>query len=434
MAKYVLEDMVKTKRARKPVRRVEEVPPVKNIEPEEFIEREEFIPEKKISRQSKGGSRHALWAVAFISALFFGFAISFLFSSGKVSVNPKMEDVALNENFSASSVPQNGSLFFDMVVISGEEKNTIGATEEKDVAERATGTAVIFNSFSAAPQKLAIDTRLIGSNGKIYKTKVATTVPGMSGGTAGSVEVGIYAAEAGEAYNSGPLDFNILGFKGTPKYDKFKVRTKTGTEIKGGFVGKAPVVSEEEKTSAVTTLKTDLEARLLQKATDQIPSGFILFKDAVFLNSDEADIASVYNPDKTMTLTLKGTLYGILFNEQKLTKKLAESSVPKYDGSEVYVPNIRDLKFSLSGAGDVPFADLKNINFNLSGSAKFVWKVDEGGLTQVLLGQPKKDFADILSKYENIESASLKINPPWRSSIPEKTEEVKIIVNYPKQS
>lgn len=438
MAKYVLEDMVKTKRANKPIKAIkEEVFPVKNIETEEINiarEEKEKVKTKKIKYYPEsgggGGGRHGLWFVASVSVLFFAFAISFLFSSAKISINPKTQDIALNENFSASSEAQNGTLFFDMVVISGEEKETIQAAEEKEVSERAEGVAVIFNSFSSASQKLAIDTRLLGSNGKIYKTKGVVTVPGMEGSTAGSVEIGIYASEAGEEYNSGPLDFNIVGFKGTPKYDKFKVRTKTGTEIKGGFKGMAPVVSVEEKTEAIASLKTALSAKLLQKATDQIPDGFILFKDAIFLNTSDADVSSLYNTDKSMTLGLKGTLYGILFSEQKLTKKIAENSIPKYDGSDLYIPDIRSLKFSLTSQ-NAAFDDLKNISFNLSGPAKFVWKVDENQLAGALLGLPKKDFIGVLSKYQNIESASLKVNPPWRSSIPEEIKDVKIIVNYP---
>ncbi|MBI2631228.1 hypothetical protein HYW73_03395 [Candidatus Nomurabacteria bacterium] len=439
MAKYVLEDMVKTKRARKTVKDTskeiktnvyfeEEPETIKTFKAEETKE----VKPKKIKNNSNNKSRRALWFVACMSALFFIFALSFLFSSAKVSVNPKTEDLVLSENFGASSLPQNGSLFFDLVVISGEEKNIIQATEEKEVVEKATGTVLIFNSFSAASQKLAIDTRLEGSNGKLYKTKTPLIVPGMAkDGTAGSAEAAIYAAEAGEEYNSGPLDFQIAGFKGTTKYDKFKVRTKTGTEIKGGFKGRAPVVGEEEKIEAAASLKTALSAKLLKKATDQIPSGFILFKDAIFLNTSENDISSKYNDDKSMTLTLKGTLYGILFSEDRLTKKIAESAAAKYDGNDVYIPNIRNLKFSLFSQNDHSFENMKSINFNLSGPVKIVWKLDTKKFTDYLLGKPKKDFVSILSEYENIESASLKINPPWRKSIPEKTEDVKIILNYP---
>ena len=45
-----------------------------------------------------GNSRYTLWFVALISVIFLLFALSFLFSSAKVSVNPKIQDVTLNEN------------------------------------------------------------------------------------------------------------------------------------------------------------------------------------------------------------------------------------------------------------------------------------------------------------------------------------------------
>ena len=52
--------------------------------------------------------------------------------------------------------------------------------------------------------------------------------------------------------------------------------------------------------------------------------GFILFKNAIFLNTDNSNVSPVYNKDNSMTLTLSGTLYGLLLNEQQLTKKIAE--------------------------------------------------------------------------------------------------------------
>ena len=452
MAKYVLEDMVRAKRARKEIPAKDEkvislnpklvrdtetdFVPVERPAPREIrreAPREVFEP-VYASSSRKGGSRYALWIVAFLSVVFFGFAVSFLFSSATVTVTPRMETVELKENFSASSEPVGGNLFFDLVVISGEEKKALEATEEKDVALRAKGTAVIFNGWSASPQKLDIDTRLSGSNGKLYKTSSKITVPGMkSDGTPGSVEVGIYAAEAGEEYNSGPLDFQIVGFKGTPKYDKFQVRTKQGTEIKGGYKGKAAVVSDEEKKVAGAALREELRGNLTKKASEQIPPGFILFNDAVFLDASDEGVTTSYNDDKTLTLTQKGTLYGLLFNEQRLTKKIAEGVVDKYDGSDVYISNIKDLKFELIDPGTVSFSELKSLNFTLSGSANIVWKIDERKFAFSLLGQPKDKFMEILSKNPNIESAVLKVTPPWRRTIPEKKEEVKIIVDYPKK-
>ena len=165
-------------------------------------------------------------------------------------------------------------------------------------------------------------------------------------GKPGSIEAGIYAAEIGEEYNSTPLDFKILGFQGTPKYSKFYGRSKG--DITGGFKGKSSIISALDKTTAVSELKATLETKLLKKATDQIPSGFILFKDAIFLSIDDQNVSFIPDKENTTLVNIKGTLYGFLFDEKKLTTKIAQDIIDNYDGSGIYMPNIRDLTFSLS--------------------------------------------------------------------------------------
>lgn len=381
-------------------------------------------------------SRRLLWSLAFVSVVFCFFAISFLFSRAEITVFPKTTEIELRQNLFASKEANNGNLDFRLMVVSDEEVKTIQATEEKDVEIRATGAVIIFNSFSSSPQTLSIDTRLEGSNRKIYKTQEKIIVPGMGAdGTPGKAKVVIYAAEAGEEYNSGPLDFTILGFKDTPKYSKIIGRSETGTEITGGFKGRAPAVSEEEKAKATEALKKGLREKLLMKSADY-PDNFILFKDAIFINMDDSNITTYYNEDKSMTMKIKGTLYGFLFNEQKLIEKIAKNNVEKYDGSDIYISNIKDLIFSLSPQtgstnNDISFGDIQDINFNLSGTAKIVWKLDEDKFMADLLGRSKKDFDQILSEYKNIDSAHLKLRPMWRMSIPDKINDINITVNYP---
>jgi hypothetical protein len=423
MPKHFLEDMVKDKRQRQGIQKAKS-------EPEELekIWGTEEINEIGMNRV-KNKSRYMLWFVALISVVFCLFALSFLFSSAEIKIDPKTQDVVLNENLFASKGLNNDGLFFDLVIISGEESTTVKTSGEKDVLEKATGIAVIYNDFSSSPQTLSIDTRLEGSNGKIYKTQVKTVVPGKSkSGTPGSVEVKIYGAEAGEEYNSTPLDFKILGFKGTPKYSKFYGRSKGA--IVGGFKGRIPAVSDTEEATAIDSLKNILQMKLFQKAVDQIPSGFVLFKDANFFNVDNTDIPFDVVGDN-LKITLKGTLYGLLFNEQKLTKKIAENNIEKYDGNEVFIPNIKNLTFKLINKDSASLEDMKNINFNLTSSIKIVWKLDVDKFTTDLLGKSKKDFNQILSQYPNVDSALLKLNFPWIRSLPDKIEDIKIIVNYP---
>jgi hypothetical protein len=427
MPRNLLQDMVKVKTS-KPIPIIREKErPVRNVE-NTGGEREKIPNEIK---QSKKVSKYRIYFVAIISVVFLLFALSFLFSGAKVTIVPKGEEIPLNENLSAIKDPNTPDLSFDLVIISGEENKTIQGGEVKDVAVAATGTVVIYNAYSSVSQNLDIDTRLEGSNGKIYKTNKKITVPGMAkDGTPGSIEVGIYGAGTGEGYNSAPLDFKIFGFKGTPKYSKFYARSKG--EIAGGFTGKSPVVSSLDKTTAVSELKIDLEAKLLKKVTDQIPSGFILFKDAVFTSINDKDTSFIPDKDNTVIVNVKGTLYGLLFDEQKLTKKIAQDTIDKYDGSEVYIPNIRDMVFTLADKGSISFADVKTINFTLTGTPKIVWRVDEAKFTADLLGKKKTDFNQILAQYPNIDSAVLVIRPFWKSSFPDKSKSIQIIVNYPK--
>ncbi len=371
--------------------------------------------------------RSGIWLVAGVCLVFLFFAISFLFAKATVTVNPKIKDLVLNENFSATKDSTTDELPFDLVVISGDEAKTVPATNQKEISQKAQGLVMIYNAFSSSPQALGAGTKLEGSNGKIYTTQTKITVPGIAKDKPGSVEVNIYGAETGEQYNSPPLDFKIGLFKGTKKYSGFYGRSKG--EITGGLKGKFPVISESQKNNVINELRTALQAKLLKKVTDQIPSGFILFKDASVLNikDENAEFAS---KDNMLPIKIKGTFYGLLFDEKKLTKKIAGDNIEKYDGSAVYLLNIKDLTFSMPET--ILLADVKNVSFSLSGATKIVWKFDADKLTTDLLGKSKKDFNQILSQYPNIDSADLALSPFWARTLPNKIKDIKVIVNYPK--
>ncbi len=446
MSKILLQDMtVKKKRQvikpREPIfapkenffKELDEVKEVKEIK-EVKAKREIYRENNTEPKYVKNKSRYMLWSVALVSLTFCLFAISFLFSKAEVEVTPKMKDIVLNKSFSATSEASNDSLSFNLVLVDGIETKEVKTTEYKEVKEFATGRVLIFNAFSSSSQKLDIDTRLEGSNGKIYKTKKAITVPGKNKDEVpGSVEVEIYGTEAGEGYNSAPLDFKIFGFKGTPKYSKFYGRSKG--EISGGFTGNAPYIPEAEKLVIVNDLKVALKEKLVKKA---VAPGFALFKEAVFLKVEDSDIDFDVSKKDTITVKIKGTLSGILLDENKLTKKIAEKNIEKYDGSDVFIPKLNSLTFSLTPLGadassedNISLENLKNISFTLSGAIQVVWRLDVEKFSKDLVGTLKKDFNQISLNYPSIESSKLKVNPTWKRSLPDEIENIKVIVNYP---
>lgn len=423
MAKNIFQDMVKVNHTRRghTVAKPEKAPKII-----EKIDREEINPVSY--RNDRPKNHRGIWVVATVAIVFFLFALSYFFARGEITLSPKIKEVNLNQNFSAVSGGVDDVLPFNMVAISGEEKQEVSAGEERQVSIPATGQVVIYNNFSQVPQKLDINTRLEGSNGKLYKTAKAVTVPGLAGTTPGKVEVGVYGAEPGDSYNSKPLDFKIFGFKGTPKYEKFYARS-TG-DLSGGFIGKSKVPTAEDRSKAEAELKDKLRADLWQKANNQIPEGFILFKDAVILDIDNGGAPTAETTASGSTISIKGTLYGALFSVDKLSKKIVEDSIDLKEGEDVYISNLNDLTFKFSDL-NTTLKDVKTLNFSLSGVAKFVWRVDEKSLMQDLLGRKKKEFNQVLLKYPNIDSASLSLSPVWNRTLPSKEKDIKILVNYP---
>ena len=171
--------------------------------------------------------------------------------------------------------------------------------------------------------------------------------------------------------------------------------------------------------------------KLLKKVTEQIPKGFILFKDAVFLNTHNENPIP-FSKETAVPISLKGTLYGFLFDEKKLTNKIAKDSIEKYDGSDVFIANMKNLSFSIVHKENISFNDVKNIDFTLKGTSKIVWSFDAEKFKNELLNKKKKDFSLALLKYPNINSANLTLKPFWRMSFPNGAQDIEIIVNYPK--
>lgn len=458
MPKKVLQDMVKTKRVNTPIASIKKDSitrpssspqsslqnsknnlddgneiKMKVVMNKQELEQELFNrPRPRVSLSDEIGnnkerSNQAMWFIAIICVFVLLFSVSLLFVEAKVTINPHVEDLNLNENLSAVRDQKTDGLSFDLVVLSGNSDTTLTATEQSEVEMSAKGTAIIYNNFSGATQALDINTRLEGSNGKMYKTEKKVVVPGKkSDGTPGSVEVGIYGFEPGAEYNSGPLDFKIFGFKGSPKYTKFYARSKG--DITGGKKGLSPAISDETKNTAISGLEDSLKAKLIQKVESQIPEGFILFKDATFMQIDNKN-EKVDLEKNTITLDIRATLYGILLKESELTALVAKNKVKDYSGEESYIKDLSTLTFDLSTSPET-LKDAKIISFNLSGITDLVFKVDEDKIASDLLGKRKKDFNSLMTSYKNIDSANLVLKPFWKKTIPDKLKDIKVLVNY----
>jgi hypothetical protein len=302
---------------------------------------------------------------------------------------------------------------------------SIPATGEEDAEERASGQIVVFNDFSADEQRLITNTRFETPDGLIYRIDEPVVVPGQrseSGETIpGSIEVIVYADEPGERYNIGLTDFTIPGFEGSPRFEGFYARSKT--PMSGGFVGTRLTASDGDLESARTELRTELDRELRAQAAAEVPGGYQLFEDAVFIAHESLSSGGSGN---TVEVQEKGTLYGALFREEDFSRFIASNTIAGYEGEPVEARDLDALSFSIAERDTTrPWID-DSVSFTLTGNMKMIWLHDEARLRADLAGRAKDALPTILSGYPSIQEAEVSLRPFWRQTFPEDMEDITI--------
>jgi len=206
----------------------------------------------------------------------------------------------------------------------------------------------------------------------------------MKDGKPGTVEVTIYADEAGEAYNVGLVDFTIPGLAGSPQFESLYAKAKT--PIGGGFVGARPVVSESKAAEVRGVAREALTADLNGTIADQIPSGFTLLADSVSvsfesLSNGEGDGAG------NATIREKGTASALVFPTDALASAIARKTIGTYDDDAVTIGSTNTLKVTnlptiteLQGATELTIA--------VEGTVDIVWKVSVSDIKTGIAGNP----------------------------------------------
>lgn len=363
--------------------------------------------------------------LAIIVCVFF---LSSYFSRAYVTITPKTDVIEVNESITAYKNRTDGVVFTAMTV-RDEASVPIEESQKQKVERHAEGKVVIYNSYSNTSQKLLIDTRLRAKvSGKIYKTKEAAVVPGrvLQNGTVvpGSVEVGIYAEEAGEEYNGSPDDFSIVGFDGTPKATGFYARSVA--EITGGFIGEEYTVSDNTKEEAKSKAKDDLAKLLLNQAMFEAPEGSLVYEGLTNFVLDENGIIEEREGEKVFTIG--GSLTAFIIPKGALENFIVSKHNEQKE--DIKISRLENYKFSFSDPEVIKKTDpanLDQISIEVDSPITLTWEIDEEMLASRVAGKAKKEFGDIIKEFKSIAGADLIVRPVWNSKVPDRLD--RVIIN-----
>jgi hypothetical protein len=425
MTRKIMSDIIVSKKS---IRQI----PVASEKRRRVVEKAEEKSVPNIHRRPTN-PKFAIWFIAgiWLLALFFG--LSMVFSSATIIVKPKTEKITFaDDTYTAKSETANDTdLTFEVLNVKQSIGENVEATEEKAVSQKATGKIIIYNDYSTAPQRLINNTRFEANNGKIYRINSSVIVPGYKKVgdkiTPGSIEATVFADQAGEEFNLKLTDltgdFKIPGFKGDQRYQSFYARLKE--DIVGGFVGKQRIVAEELRKSTEESLKTKLKEQLLKELYAIKPDNYIILTDGYSINY--TNTADSIVDERNVKINIEGDLNGIVFNNSKLAKYLANKKITDFDNLPIEIIPAENLVATFKGEDSANLWKSKTLLISLTGDATIKWQYDGDALKKDLAGKKEADLKNLTSKYsDSIVSLKVIFRPIWTRYFPDNPNKIRV--------
>ncbi len=374
-----------------------------------------------------------IWLIAIICLLALFFSISILFSSATVIISPKIQNISFDNDLYTAKTNSTGlsEISFEVLNIKQQVGEIVEATEEKEVSQKATGKIIIYNNYSSVSQRLINNTRFEAKNGKVYRINSSVIVPGYKKDTTGkvipgSVEATVFADQAGEGYNLLQADltgdFKIPGFKGDPRYDSFYALLKE--DIVGGFIGLQRIVADGVRATTEEIIKTKLKEQLLKELYASKPENYLFFQDGYSIAYSKLLDTAVDN--NSVKINIEGSLNGIVFNNSKLAKYIADKKITDYDGLAIELIPTENLTVTFTG-DDTNLWKNDTLKIKLDGEAIIKWVYDVEAIKNDLAGKKEAEINNILNKYKNsVTGIQVIFRPVWTRYFPDNTNKIKI--------
>ena len=372
--------------------------------------------------------------IALVCVLAIAYALSIVYARATVSIVPASIVIPIDGTYTSTFNASNASntLTYQIIQTSSQLTQTVPASIGPVTTTYAKGIVILYNNYSSASQKIIAGTRLSSGNGLIYTTNTSVIIPGLSKGVAGSVPVAITAAAGGSNYNIAPSDlipdpsygdFNIVAYKGGPKYAGFYARLNpNGAGITGGSSGHQIIISSSTVSSVNQTIQQSLQKTLLAQAQALVPAGSVLFNNAYAISY--TPIAASSTSSTTAVVGMQASLSGIVFNKIALAKTVA----PTQYSSSFDPQGFESMQFTIINPQAFSYTNGAPLNFSLIGNMDLIGIVPTSTLTAQLSGLSSAGGTAVLKGYSAIGTAHVTMFPFWKHSFPSSPSRISVVI------
>ena len=392
------------------------------------------LPNFSIGGWFSGLSKKTLYIYGLGVVIIFGVVIYVSIGKADIVIKPRAHALKFDLKISASD--KFTAVDLDLKKIPGQlfsvEKKieeTFSASGEKDVVQKARGKLTVYNEYGTTPQVLIATTRFESVDGLILRTLKTVTVPGtkVQNGKIipGSIEVEVIADKAGEVYNIEPGKFTIPAFKEKGDNDRYgKFYGRSDSAMKGGIVGKAKVVTEEDYVKA----KKRIEERIISETENELKNQAAGLKILGLSSPTIKEIVSSAQIDEaTDSFVVSGSaeLHTVGFKDEDLNKLII-----------IYVGSINSDIVTFAEKLKV---DFKNIKFNnetkilefvISVDGPTFSKVNEEKIVTDLMGKGEDYIKDYIKGVEGVSSARVVLSPFWVWKVPKDKNRIHVRMEY----
>jgi hypothetical protein len=380
------------------------------------FEHDEYQPTgyKKTGRKNK-------FLILFFIVVVLGFAgfIMTIFSSAKVSITPKSQQISVDMDINFDIESGLDTVRYEVLKLEKVGTADVEASGEEMIERKAYGKITVYNNYSTDPQRLITRTRF-ESKGLIYRIPESIVVPGKTSAGPGQIEVEIFADEVGEKYNLESGEFTIPGFKNdADRYKNFYA--KTATKIEGGFVGKVKKVEESLKSSTYSSLETQLKDELQKELLSKIPDGFTPIQNNIYYKFSELPQQDNFSGT---VLSKSAEAIMIIINKEDLSSVISKELLSTEEWQDIEKTEINDYSNLAIDDLTQKIEEGGNLKLKVIGDALVKAFVDEQKIAESLAGTKRDAIPDLVRSYPGIESIRAAVRPVWRNSFPDNPSKI----------
>lgn len=289
---------------------------------------------------------------------------------------------------------------------------TFTATGQKDIGNKASGTATLSNGYDSSGISIPQGTVLVAGNGKKFTTNNTVTVPGatVSGGSikSGTAKVGITAAESGDSYNNAAQSYEVQG------YPSLGANSDATT---GGTTQIATVVTQEDVDKAKGQLAQPDTTGAKNELKKQFQGDVIVIEESFTSDQGQPSVEPAVGQQAQQAKVTVETTYTYVAIARDDVKKVAGDVVNEAlqgkDNQQMYSLGDNSVAFQVFQKNDSGVYTARLITTGFIGP-----KIDTDKLAEQITGKRFGEIQTLVNQIPGVQKVDIQLSPFWVNTAP----------------